>query len=323
MHDQDDAHTAWFGTGRDPVTGNIMFRDFGRYARLMQDLAGRSRRPQHPALVSFVGETNAGKSSLIKLLIELFSEEVHDSAVPVIGSSSRADLPTSGDVHLYSDLRTSATSRPVLYGDCEGLHGGERTPSGAHGKSKATQCSMSPTSFLKAQNQTSEREILWANTPESRSREYQVHNLYPRLLYSFSDVICFVLKNSRTIEKTVQQLLNWAAAALETSSNQPVMPHAIIVMNACENHLDTHAWDVEWASKDLMEQISSTVRDNHVLQKYADDWRGRGRIIDNVQALLESYYSSIRVVRVVSLTLHLLDTALIFGIAEQRQAQAH
>ncbi|KAK5939023.1 hypothetical protein PMZ80_008326 [Knufia obscura] len=296
LHDK-DTHSAWFGTGKDPSTGAIVFRDFGRYARLMQDVPGRSRRPRHPALASFVGETNAGKSSLVKLLIELCGSGSSDHMVPVVGTSSRSDLPTSGDVHLYSDPTTFPTSRPVLYADCEGLHGGERMPSGAHGKSKTIQLNMSPTSFIKAQHHASEREIMWAETAEKRSREYQVHKLYPRLLYSFSDVICFVTKNPRTIEKTVQQLLDWAAAALETSSNQPVMPHAIIILNACED-VPERFYDVDWASSELMKQVNDAVHDNHILKKFADFWRGRARTIDNVHTLIESYYSSIRVIRI-------------------------
>lgn len=41
--------------------------------------------------------------------------------------------------------------------------------------------------------------IEWANTEESRQREYAVRELYPRLLYTFSDVVVFVLRNPKFV----------------------------------------------------------------------------------------------------------------------------
>jgi hypothetical protein len=39
----------------------------------------------------------------------------------------------------------------------------------------------------------SERPITWATDSELSSRQYIVTNLYPRILYTFSDVVVFVL----------------------------------------------------------------------------------------------------------------------------------
>lgn len=36
--------------------------------------------------------------------------------------------PTSSDVHLYADIMTLDTDRPILWVDCEGLNGGETDP---------------------------------------------------------------------------------------------------------------------------------------------------------------------------------------------------
>ena len=46
-------------------------------------------------------------------------------------------------------------------------------------------------------NHGSDREITWATTNVKRSRQYAVKHLYPRLLYTFSDVVVYVLKNPR------------------------------------------------------------------------------------------------------------------------------
>lgn len=44
----------------------------------------------------------------------------------------------------------------------------------------------------------SEREITWADNALRRSREFAVTNFYPRLLYTFSDVVVFVLREARS-----------------------------------------------------------------------------------------------------------------------------
>jgi energy-coupling factor transporter ATP-binding protein EcfA2 len=300
-----DEDTSWFGTGRDEQD-DVVFQDFGRYARLMAEKSARYRRVRYPALVSFVGQTGAGKSSLIRLLIELYAPAGSKSQVPVVGSSLHQDVPTSGDVHLYADPTTFEGDLPILYADCEGLDGGERQPMGARARNKKGVSDKRTHSFIKQirkQHHTSEREIVWATTPKTRSREYHVRNLYPRLLYTFSDVIVFVTKNPRVIENVIEQLIRWAAAALETSSNQPLLPHAIIVFNASDNATDPILWDVNHATISLMDSVRRAVHQNHNMRKFAEFWRQKGKPVESVEMLLLSYYSSIRVVRVVSIRL--------------------
>jgi hypothetical protein len=298
-----DEDTSWFGTGRDEQD-DVVFQDFGRYARLMAEKSARHRRVRYPALVSFVGQTGAGKSSLIRLLIELHAPAGSKSQVPVVGSNLHQDVPTSGDVHLYADPNTFEGDLPILYADCEGLDGGEREPMGARARNKKDVSDKRTHSFIKQirkQHHTSEREIVWATTPKTRSREYHVRNLYPRLLYTFSDVIVFVTKNPRVIENVIEQLIRWAAAALETSSNQPLLPHAIIVFNASDNATDPILWDVNQATISLMDSVRRAVHQNHNMRKFAEFWRQKGKPVESVEMLLLSYYSSIRVVRVVSI----------------------
>jgi hypothetical protein len=97
------------------------------------------------------------------------------------------------------------------------------------------------------------------------------------------------------IEGVFEQLVKWAAAALETSSNQPVLPHAIIALNASENDIDAELWDVNTATSRLMESLSRTVFHNSTFKKYAQFWRERKKEIETVEQLMLSYYSSIRV----------------------------
>lgn len=80
-------------------------------------------------------------------------------------SSNNGRLPTTKDVHLYADPKTYNTQTPVLYADCEGLNSG------------------------------------WAVTSETKKRDDAVMRLYPRVLYTFSDVVVFVLRNPRYVSR--------------------------------------------------------------------------------------------------------------------------
>jgi len=160
-----------------------------------------------------------GKSTLIKILIDcqerLESERVGFQS-PVAGSVNN-QAPTSGDVHLYADPGTYHERYPMLYADCEGLDGGEEIPVGAQyqesglaapeltqspGKRStsipSSSHSLVPNKLRKAHKAAKRKyEVRWAVDPESCKREFAVRHLYPRLLYAFSDVVVFVLRNER------------------------------------------------------------------------------------------------------------------------------
>ena len=209
-----DVGTAWFGVDR-THSENLIFRDYGKYAELLDqtsseyisDMENQSldsfiqetRDRRTPSLISFVGQTGAGKSTIIRLLIELNSSSTWKYGAPVVGSAS-ADVPSSEDVHLYLDPITALSPAPMLYADCEGLDGGEREPLGAKFKRMAA-ISSNRASALDDEpvRYSSEREISWATSSEMQSREFAVSQLYPRLLYTFSDVVVFVLRNPRYI----------------------------------------------------------------------------------------------------------------------------
>ena len=256
----------------------------------------------------------AGKSTLIKLIIDLNTQSHQYFSTPVIGTVG-LDVPTSADVHLYSDPQTADSDHPILFADCEGLEGGERVPLGSRSRKWEKK-----SRYKDEHNQlqpTSERQITWADNVTKRSREYTVTHLYPRLLYTFSNVVVFVLKNaryaefgniclhvigadlsSRVVEGVFEKLIDWAAAALEKSSNQPVLPHAIIVLNASENDIDSKLWDVETATATMLDSVSRTVFRKPTFKKYAQFWRERNKVIESVEQLIHAYYSSIRIVRI-------------------------
>ena len=117
------------------------------------------------------------------------------AASPIIGSENN-NIPTSRDVHLYSDPDTCHSSEPIQHANCEGLEGGENAPIAV--RSSAHRLNTVEHVKRKARHALP-RDIAWANTPETEKREYAVTELYPRLLYTFSDVVVFVLRNSKYI----------------------------------------------------------------------------------------------------------------------------
>lgn len=100
---------------------------------------------------------------------------------------------------------------------------------------------------------------------------------------------------NRVVEHVFERLITWAAAAIETSSNQPVLPHAIIVLNASENDLDEKLWDVPTNTESILEDLARTVNRNETFKKWAQFWRERGKEINTLTELVLCYYSSVQV----------------------------
>ncbi|KAL1582024.1 hypothetical protein WHR41_09394 [Cladosporium halotolerans] len=311
---QEDDWTKWFGVTRDEKD-QVLFDDYGRYATLVSDIArSTSMKTRYPQLVSFVGVTNAGKSTLIKMLIHGRSvcadingnksdksDNTMSSCVefpsPVVGSLENDSLATSGDVHLYADPTTHADPLPVLYADCEGFEGGERSPLGSQ-----PQLGSGDSQSATTRAWVNTRRVRWADTEEHRRREYAVTVLYPRLLYSFSDCVAFVLRNPKTFgSAALTKLLEWGAAALEKSINQPALPHCIVVLNGSHPGIDPAQWDSHHATESLLSSVSNAferVEGVPQFRQLADHWRGLGREISSVKDLILCYYASFKVLRV-------------------------
>jgi hypothetical protein len=97
------------------------------------------------------------------------------------------------------------------------------------------------------------------------------------------------------IETVLEQLITWAASAVEATNNQPILPYAIIVLNASPHDIDPRLWDIDFATRSLFDSLSKTVTQNDVFDKYAKAWQKRGRKIESVEELMNCYYSSVKV----------------------------
>jgi energy-coupling factor transporter ATP-binding protein EcfA2 len=246
IHMEDD-DTTWFGIARDE--NNVpFFEDIGRYASLMADSNTKEHEARYPQFVSVIGQTGAGKSTLVKMLIERNQPAADVPPLislfhtPVAGSVQNDGIPTSGDVHLYADPQTYYSTRPMFYADCEGLDGGENTPIGVQHKqllvlddddidlknidaSDEVEELAAPTEHVEdSMDHThgDKRPILWANTLETQKREFIVSHLFPRILYAFSDIVVFVLQNAKVFESAVlDKLLGWASSSMENHLINP------------------------------------------------------------------------------------------------------
>ncbi|KAK3707125.1 hypothetical protein LTR37_012294 [Vermiconidia calcicola] len=305
LHEEDES-TKWFGVARD-LTGRPNLEDYGRYASLMAAISPiESQANRYPQLVSFIGVTNAGKSTLIKMLVNHDSNGLNPQTgstfpSPVVGSVVNDALPTSGDVHLYADPATHAEQLPILYADCEGFEGGERTPLGARSRRRRSDGTKDEASKL---TNVHARPIQWANTEESRQREYTVTALYPRLLYTFSDCVVFVLRNPKTFQSAVlAKLLEWGVSALEKSINQPALPHCIVAVNGTDPAVDEKEWDINYATQSLLSTVKGAldyVEGVPRFRELAEHWRALGKHIYTVEDLILRYYSSFKVIRIPS-----------------------
>ena len=107
---------------------------------------------------------------------------------------------------------------------------------------------------------------------------------------------------TRTFEvATLQPLLQWADASLETSVNQPTLPHAIIALNKCEPSADPNEWDSKSATESLLAANKHCINPRHGHPFFiglAESWRERGRRIRSILDLIHCYYSTFQVIRI-------------------------
>ena len=121
---------------------------------------------------------------------------------PLVGSVNDT-TPVSADVHLYADPTTFFDQCPALFADCEGLEGGESTPRAEALREQVNLAGNTAPNSHRRRGQHVSRKISWALDDLRKStRQFAVGQLYPKLLFTFSDVVVFVLRNPKYVEAT-------------------------------------------------------------------------------------------------------------------------
>jgi hypothetical protein len=95
--------------------------------------------------------------------------------------------------------------------------------------------------------------------------------------------------------------LEWGAASLEKSVNQPTLPHAIIALNASDISVSLAEKDVHSATEGLLEankDCLDRINGHPYFSQLADKWRAGGKIINTILDLIHCYYSTFKVIRI-------------------------
>lgn len=110
---------------------------------------------------------------------------------------------------------------------------------------------------------------------------------------------CLLCLFNRTFESAVlSKLLDWASVSLEKSLNQPMLPHAIIALNATDLGVNQLEWDFEYATNQLLNSMARVILRDSAYREHVKYWSNDGRKIATMEDLLNCYYSSFTVVRI-------------------------
>ena len=127
---------------------------------------------------------------------------------------------------------------------------------------------------------------------DAETRKIVVKNLYPRLLYAFSDVVCFVTTNSRAAQTILEEMFKWAKDGHEKTLNQRVRPGLVIVLNKMSQDSQETLSTVDKATKCLLDSFQRSTRFGELQKR----WKARGRTINTAKDLIYCYYHSFRVI---------------------------
>ncbi|EPS43509.1 hypothetical protein H072_2495 [Dactylellina haptotyla CBS 200.50] len=161
-------------------------------------------------------------------------------------TTTQKGQPTTGEVNLYPELSTTGTTIPIFLADCEGITGGEPIAK-------------------RFQN-------TWFDTQKPRRKKYRIRaklgrsevvkDLYPRLLYTLSDVVCYVVSEP-SWQDVLENLLEWSTTGAQHTINQAALPALIIILNIEDRKISNEwilprDWDVH-SEKDNPDPVTQYV----------------------------------------------------------------
>ncbi|CAI7652244.1 unnamed protein product [Penicillium manginii] len=254
-----DEHTKWFGYNVEELENGgevgaiietMRFQDLVERARMAS-----SRGVLFPSVVAFIGETGAGKSTIIRGLmagVGLSETELNELDAPAPGMDGD-HKPTTGEVNLYHDPKSFNSEKPIFYADSEGIGGS--TP-------------------ISVKYQT-----MWNHDPlyrrhnmeeQAMDRMRATQSLYPKFLYIFSDVVCMVTNNRRSLADVAEKLLRWSQVGATGAINQYLLPSLIIILNSLPNERPEYMGDTDKATLDFFDLLDPEVQKNTTFKRLAE-----------------------------------------------------
>ncbi|KAF3911199.1 hypothetical protein AA313_de0210078 [Arthrobotrys entomopaga] len=275
-----DEEAKWFGlvTKTNEKSRTSVIVETPRLSNLLENslqVHADSPKIQFPSIVSFVGFTGAGKSVLIRSLIYHTARdgmfETLETPVPGASSGGSATVSTTGEVNLYPEPSTFGTKSPILYADCEGIMGSEP---------------------LAAKHQTQWFEYGRKYRIQiPMDRRTVVQKIYPRFLYIFSDVVCYVTRNHRSWADTAVRLLEWSSVGAQHAINQYTLPALIIILNGPST--EDKLWasdDLDAVTHDFFAAVENEIEHNDTLRLLATKYG-----VSTMAELFDRNYSSVHV----------------------------
>ncbi|KAF2076452.1 hypothetical protein CYY_002255 [Polysphondylium violaceum] len=163
-------------------------------------------------LVSFVGPSGTGKSTLLRTLCSSENK-------PLPGRRDGKSM--TKDVKAYPSI---IGNNRLLFVDSEGIGGTETTH---QNQSHQNFLLRTTTGIAKKFIPSGENQI---------PKNHFIDNVYPRVLYLFSNVLVFTFQEVKQKSTIIDYLTSYAYAGTYKSMNQSIRPHLIIVCNKYESH---------------------------------------------------------------------------------------
>ncbi|KAF4625168.1 hypothetical protein G7Y89_g12998 [Cudoniella acicularis] len=211
---------------------------------------------------------------------------------------------------MYADPTTLDSNRPLLFVDREGIGGGSNVPAAVQARTGARVLRQIKTFDISQDGQICPGKCNTHRSFDSHddsttftaplvTRKFCVEDLYPRILYTFRDVLCFVSEQSNTIETTLEKLIKWAHKVVESSVNQSTLPRVIIIKNGLED--DARGWlDEESATKKMLEHTQQLRTLDKDMLEIVEYWKNAGKKPTSLADLPNFYFSNVRAVYIPS-----------------------
>ena len=293
---RDDKSAQWFIVKLE--RGGATLSVSNRFRQLCSPGTAKNRwsSEQFPSLVSFIGDTGTGKSTLARAM--MIMGEVNTSEVrQCLNQASRADQihklrelfevgkhgpvtrtgnpehltdPTSSGVHLYKDPASSfrdygSTAEistheyvPILFADCEGFRGGT-VKTNSERETPREDDNIPNGSF----------QIPITSSAYADHGKEGAELFYAKFVYAFSDVVIFVTNEDQRLRGDLQRLLEWVAAAVYKSVNHLAHKTLIIVRNMALSH-NNRFYDEIFLKDSLFQGMGNIWEESSYLKSFRD-----------------------------------------------------